>query len=269
MKNIFISLLLLSTFAFAKLTITTTIPPIKYFVDKIVKNEMNVRILFKDSDLNFKHRQLQLKTFARADIYFTVGLEEEKKFEIFFKQVNPKLNIVDLSQKLNKLTNSKGEVNPYVWMDPLNVREIANAILKAVIALDPDGMFIYNKNHDEFLREIDELFLSIKKDYYTTSDSIFIFDDSWQYYTSRFSIESIKIDKRILKANEISEFSRKAIVNKTTAVLAKKGSNYRILKSISSNSDNARIIENDIFDYYWQSNLILLTKNLIGKKEEN
>lgn len=48
------------------------------------------------------------------------------------------------------------EGNPHVWLDPLNMRTIAKNTYDALVAIDPKGKDVYEKNLKAFQREIDE-----------------------------------------------------------------------------------------------------------------
>ncbi len=264
MKKIFIYVLLFSCMTFANNTILVTVSPSKFFVQKIVKNAMKVKVLFPDAKFEKKYRKLELIHLSKSKVYFTLGLEKEKKYKELLLEYNPKLDIYDLSQNVKKLKNKKDELNPYIWMDPLRVRIIAINILKKVIKIDPKNTKFYLKNYIKFTKDIDKMFLSIKKKYYTSSDSIFILDNDWLYYIDTFKLDSYALEQRILDANEIQAFRHKAALNQTKTVLVKKGFDYVIARSISTSSNDSKIVENNVYAYNWKQNIIQLTNSILG-----
>ena len=266
MKYLIFLLLFTSSLFAAKPLITVSTPPLHYIVQQVVKNNMRVQLMFEDGNLDHKHRKLQLKNFAKATLFFKTTLTQEQRFQSMFEEFNPQIKTIDLSLNVEKITKDDGSINPYIWMDPLNVRLMVKDVLKAVVAIDPKNRLTYNRNVDQFYSEIDDLFFKIKKSFYTKNDSIFIFDEDWDYFTNRFGLITRKVDKRILEANEISEFARKADLFSTNTILARKGMDYRILHSISSNANEARIIENNVLDGFWQANMLKLSQNILGEK---
>lgn len=227
---------------------------------------MRIKTIFKDANFKKVYTVNQLKSLSLSDIYFTIGLEEEKKMIHTLRNYNPELNIIDISHDIKKLKRADNTVNPYIWTDPLRVRKIASNILKAVVKLDHRNEDFYMENYKIFLNELDEIFVKIKKDYYSSIDSIYIFDDYWQYYINRFDINTYMLEKKVLKAKDIPSFIRSSKKNEVKIVLAKKDFNYYILRSVASNAGEARVVEDDIFAYAWHSNLIFLTKKIINKK---
>lgn len=268
MKKIFIYLLLFSYLSFAKNTILVTISPTEFFVKQIVKNAMDIKTLYPDAKFELKYRKLELIHLSKAKIYFTLGLKKEEKYKDLLLTFNDKLSIIDLSKNINKLKNSDANENPYIWMDPLRVRIIAKDIYKQVIKIDPSNSSFYKRNYDKFLKDIDDIFLSIKKKYYESSDSIFVLNNHWLYYINSFKIDSYNLEKKILDLNEINDFRYKANLNQTKTVLVEKGFSYEISKSISTSADNAKIVENNIYAYDWKKNIISLTNELLHIKEE-
>lgn len=268
MKKILIYFLLFSSLSFANKTILVTISPINYFIKQIVKNTIKIETLYSSGKFDFTYRKLELLQLSKTKVYFTIGLKEEEKYKDLLLAYNPKLNIVDLSKNIEILLDDTGTLNPYIWMDPLRVRIIVKNIFEEIVKLDPNNKNFYQKNYNNFLKDIDEIFLKIKKKFYTTSDSIFILKNYWYYYLNRFEVDSYSLENRILKADEIIDFRYNSKLHQTKTLLVEKGFNYVIERSISLGSNTSNIVRNDIYTYDWKKNISTLTNELLDIKEE-
>lgn len=267
MKKIFFNLLLLSSFTLAN-NIIVSISPVEYFVKQIAKNKMKVEVLFPEANFDYSYRKLELISLAKAKVYFTIGLKEEEKYKNLLLTYNPSLPIVDLSSNVSKIYDDKNTLNPYIWMDPLKVRIIAQNILDSLIKIDASNTRFYIKNHEIFIKRLDLIFLSIKEKYYQSSDSVFVLDAYWQYYLDAFELDFYVLEKKVLDASEVNSFRYKANLNKTKSLIISKGFNYNIAKSISSSANNAKIVEHDVYTYDWGSNIIALTNKILNIKDK-
>nr|WP_044415588.1 zinc ABC transporter substrate-binding protein [Halarcobacter anaerophilus] len=86
-----------------------------------------------------------------------------------------------------KLDNGKS--NPYIWLDPILARGIAKNVYINMIKIIPSKQKIFEKNYKEFLKELDKVYLDIKKridksDLY----GFFSFNNQLDYFAKRFRI---------------------------------------------------------------------------------
>ncbi len=268
MKKILLSLLLFSSlFSLAlfakKTTIIVTIEPQKYFLQKIAKDKIIIKTIFKESNFEVKFKQLTLKKLAESDIYMTMGLDVETQFLDALKNINTKLEIFDMSQDVKKIKDNE-KVNPYVWMDPLKVRDIAKTIFLKLSQNDPANRRFYENNYNEFLLELDKLYLKIKKLYRNVAFSIYALDDYWDYFARRFDFPLYKVEKRVLDAKELSTFIKKSQKRDVRIILSDYKTTRTVTKSISTNA-NARVVQSEIFKYDWIGNLYLIAEKIKKK----
>ncbi len=268
MKKLLLSLILFSSFfslaLFAqKPVIIVTVEPQKYFLQKIAKDKIIIKTIFKESNFEVKFKQLTLKKLAESDIYMTMGLDIEKQFLDELKNINTKLEIFDMSKDVKKI-KSDGKVNPYVWMDPLKIRDISKTIFLKLSQKDPKNRSFYENNYNKFLLELDEIYLKIKKLYSDVNFSMYAFDDHWGYFARRFDFPLYKVESRVLDADEIPRFIKKSQKRNVRAILTDYKTPRNIVKSISTNA-NARIVKSEIFKYDWMGNLYLFAEEVKKK----
>jgi len=255
-RTIFI--LLLPVLLFSKIQIVTYFPLESHLVKKIVQSD----VISREISARFlpEYRKLPASEVARlsdSKIYFHFGLKVEKEYEQILKAENPKLIIVDMSKDVEKIGN-----NPYFWTDPFVLRIVAKNIYNALAEFDKSKESLYKANYEKFLDEIDETFLKIKQKINSSNiETVYVFDDYWEYFLKRFRIEAIKRDKKYLNISDIPNlvaFSREKDIKK---LLYYRTVDYNIALSVSRNL-NLEIIEDDIFGEIWQTNLLNLSQNL-------
>lgn len=264
MKKILLILIFLSLSLFAqKPVVIVTVEPQKYFLEKIAKDKLIIKTIFRASNFEVKFKQLTLKKLASSDIYMTMGLELEKQFLNELKEINTDLEIFDMSQDVKKIKR-KGEVNPYIWMDPLKVRDVAKTIFLKLSSMDPNNRTFYEENYQKFLLELDDLYLKIKTLYRDVNFSLYTFDNHWDYFANRFDFPIYKMEKRVLDAEEISKFIRKSKKRNVRVLITDYKIPREIAKSISTNA-NVRIVKDDIFKADWMGNLYILAESVKKK----
>lgn len=182
---------------FAKPLVSVSIPPQKYFVEKIAANTLDINVIIPAStdEHNFDFKPATMKKLEKSDIYFTIGLEFERVFADKFQSNFANLQVIDTGKDLRNLktlhTHSKdehdehhnhaghdeyahgkdehhahehsnshethSEKDPHIWLDPILVKIQASTIAKALIAKYPQNKALYEANLAQFQAELDAL----------------------------------------------------------------------------------------------------------------
>lgn len=257
MKKIYI-LLFFPLFLFSKIQAITYFPLESHMLKKITQDEFKIREI--SSRYIEEYRELpssEISKLSDAKVYFHFGLEIEKKYLKLLKNKNPNLIDVDISKNIEKIN-----ANPYIWMDPFLMRDIAKNIYETVISLDKANEILYKNNYEKFLDEIDETFLKVKQIFNNSqTTSIYVLDDYWEYFAKRFRIKTIKREKKYLNIVEIPDLVKSTQKLDIKKILFSDNQDYNIILSISSNL-NVKALEDDIFKDNWQLNLVTLAQNL-------
>lgn len=258
MKKIYF-LLLFPLFLFSNIEVVTYFPLESNILRKITYNEVSIKeINQKYSNQQKTLTNKELSRFSNAQLYLHFGLDEEKRCFNLLKSKNAKIIEVDLSTNVEKIDN-----NPYIWTDPLLMRDIAKNIYEVVVKYDEDRKDLYKKNYEAFLDEIDDTFLKIKQRLNSCdTNMIYAMDDYWDYFGRRFGIEIVKKDKSIVNILDLSELIKYTRNFNIRKILFIDSVNKNIELSFASNL-NIKAVENDIFQSNWQSIEDGLTNNLI------
>ena len=93
---------------FAKPLVSVSVPPQKYFVEKIAANTLDINVIIPAGvdEHNFDFKPATMKKLEKSDIYFTIGLEFERVFADKFQSNFANLQVIDTGKDLRNLATS-------------------------------------------------------------------------------------------------------------------------------------------------------------------
>ena len=210
------TLLLPSCAAFGaeKLKVFVTIPPQKYFAERIGKERVQVETLIPaGSDVHtYEPRPNQMKALQQSKLYFSIGelsaFEESQLPKI--AKLNPNLRIIDTSRGIKRIETKEPLIvigkeehddhddhggDPHIWTSPkLAILQI-DAILNGLTEADPKGKTIYRKNRDALVREIKELDRELSERFKPHQGSAFlVFHPAWGYLAKDYGLRQVAIE---------------------------------------------------------------------------
>ena len=192
-----------------KITVYTTIFPLKDFAEKIGGNYVDVEAIYPagaDSH-TYEPSQKQIVNIAKADLFVYNGAELEPfvdKLEESLKQ--EKVTIVNASEGLPLITSSEEEEeheeteahhhdqDPHVWLDPSLAARQAEAIKNALVKLQPAHKDEFEKNYEVLKQQLSDL----DKEFQTAVNNaktkeILVSHAAYGYWEHRYGIKQIAI----------------------------------------------------------------------------
>ena len=96
------------------------------------------------------------------------------------------------NKKYNKLGDNYFGVDPHLWLDPINVKNIVNATVDILSRIDFKNANKYFNNGENFKRTLDELDqeLSIKLNSFS-SIPFLVFHNAFQYFENRYNLNLV------------------------------------------------------------------------------
>ncbi|WP_198305288.1 metal ABC transporter solute-binding protein, Zn/Mn family [Arcobacter vandammei] len=256
-KLIFI--LIFPIFLFAKIQVTTYFPLESAIIKKIVKQEAEItEISHRFINKYIEIPTSELKKLSNSKFFLHFGLDIENKYADILKQNNKKLEIVDLSKNIDKISS-----NPYIWTDPFAIKDIAKNVFDLFSKIDTRNHSFYKKNYESFLNEIDETFLFILQNLNKSDiNSFYAIEDYWDYFANRFRLEVIKKDKKVFTTLELKNLNKTYENSEATKLLYCYSYDEKFANILATNL-KVQAIENNIFNEDWHTNLINLTNSII------
>ncbi len=208
------------------LQVTVSIVPQEYFVKRIGGDRVSVNAMIQPGTdpHTYEPKPEQLKTTARSQAYFKIGVSLEDAWKDRLKSVNQQMLIVDTSQGVDKIPltaehnhdhdhdhdHSKEEkhqagkntLDPHIWLSPKRVKAQAKTIYQTLAQLDPGQEAIYRANFEKFSQELDALDQEIRQNLAGVKNQKFmVFHPEWGYFAQDYGLEMIAIE---IEGNEPS-----------------------------------------------------------------
>ena len=282
--NKLLIILLFTTFSFAKTNIIVSILPQKIFVDKIGGDKVNSIVMVKagSSPHNYEPKPSQMKEITQADLYLSIGVEFEKVWLEKFKNQNKNLIINDISKDINRSEmeshqhkghHKEGEEiqskDPHIWVDPINVKQIAQNIFEILSVVDQNNSLYYQKNLTSYLKELDQLDKNIQEILKGTkkASSFMVFHPAWGYFAKRYNLKQlpVEVEGKAPKMRALVQLMKKAKKENVQAIFTQPEFSDKSAQIIANNL-KIEVIKTSPLAEDWSENLLNLAKAIANKK---
>jgi zinc transport system substrate-binding protein len=274
MKKITILILIINTFLFAKINTIVSILPQKTFLQAIGGNKVDITIMVKpgNSPHTYEPKPSQMKAIAKADIYFSIGVEFERVWLDRFKNQNSKMKIINISKGIDKITIKKhshkiedhGErKDPHIWTNPANVKILAKNIYDALISIDKINKNYYKDNLNKFLLHIENTDKKIKTILNQKHFNFMVFHPSWGYFAKEYNLTQIPIEiaGKNPKPKELKHLIEEAKKDKVTVIFTSPEFSDAIAKQMA-NELKIPVKKVSPLNLNWSQNLIDFAKDI-------
>ncbi len=207
-----------------------SIPPQKYFVEKIGGNLVNVSVMVQPgaNPHVYEPRPNQMAALSKTRIYFAIGVTFETVWLPKFAKLNPQMQIIQTDKGISKIgmtphhheektkhsnrEETPGALDPHVWVSPPEVKIIARNILEALLEIDPASRLTYKANYDAFIIEIEEIDKDLKKIFSDKKGLKFmVYHPSWGYFARAYGLEQVPVE---VQGKEPKPEQLKALIGK-------------------------------------------------------
>jgi len=284
MKKIILLLFLLNTLIFAAINTVVSILPEKTFVKAIGGEKVNISLMVLpgNSPHTYEPKPSQMKEIAQATLYFAIGVEFENVWLDKFKDLNQKMQIVDLSEGIEKLpmtahhdedpadTHSKEQqgTDPHIWTSPENVKIIALHIYEALVKTDPANESYYKQNYTTFLSLIEKTDSKIKSilSVKAKGTKFMVFHPSWGYFAKAYGLVQLPVEAegKAPKPRELIALIKEAREEEVKAIFTQPEFSDSSAKIIASEL-GIPVIKVSPMAPDWSENLIKIAKAIAGK----
>jgi len=282
MKKILFTLLLLNSFIFANISVVVSILPEKTFLQAIggEKVDVTLMVLPGNSPHTYEPKPSQMRAVSKAQLYFAIGVEFEKVWLPKLQDLNPSMQIIDLSEGIEKLPMSTEQhhetahhhggsthTDPHIWTSPKNVMIIAQKICDALVKADASNASYYRSNLDLFLqkvRQTDEMIKSILGN--TPSRKKFmVFHPSWGYFAKTYGLVQlpVEIEGKNPKPRELVQIIKEARAEHIAAIFTQPEFSDSSARVIASEL-KIPVIKVSPLAADWSENLIRIAKAIAG-----
>ena len=185
----------------AKPTVTVTIPPYKYFVEKIAGDKVDVNVMVSNGNNpeTYEPNAQQMMELSNSALYLKVGSIGFEQTWIKKLQDNaPDMKMIDTSVGITPAKTPGGNIDPHVWMSCKNARIISSNILKALCELAPKNKAFFEKNYKSLLNIINKRDSTIKESFKENPDLVrkfVIYHPILTYFARDYRLEQLPIEE--------------------------------------------------------------------------
>ncbi|MGB9620828.1 MAG: metal ABC transporter solute-binding protein, Zn/Mn family [Brevinematia bacterium] len=197
--------------------IFSTIPPIKYLIDRITENTSlsSESIIERGQDPhNFELKPSLIKKLEKAKLYFAVGMGGTE--EILLEKIKttyPNLKIVNISEGIEKIKtyahhkhnhdsdhdsdkeNLIPSYDPHIWNSPKNMKKIAENIYNTIKAIYPQYEKTFESNYRRLISDLDNLDKEVSKILSPYKGKKFlVYHSAFKYFEKDYGVKEISIE---------------------------------------------------------------------------
>jgi zinc transport system substrate-binding protein len=184
------------------LPIFVSIPPQKYFVERVGGERVAVSVMVGpgQSPATFEPTPRQMTVLSQARIYFSIGVVFEDTWMKRILAANSTLSAVPMRRGITllPLTGPGGKptgMDPHIWTSPQRVKIMAATIRDALIEADPVHRGDFESNYRAFSAELDTLDRDILAILASAKGKPFmVFHPAWGYFANDYGLRQIPIE---------------------------------------------------------------------------
>lgn len=243
-----------------------SVPPIAYFVEKIVGETMRVESLINPGDDPhvYEPKPKQMADLSKARLYFSTNFPFERNLLTKIKATNPNLTITNTGYGISYMEDAahkghEGEdgFDPHIWTSPLNAFKIAENIYRGLVSANPEEVEIYRKNYLELLRSITKLDEELwERSKSARGMKFLVFHPAWSYFARDYGLIQVSVEQegKEPKGAQLSRLIEDAKKEGIRVLLVSPQHSKRSATTIAD-AIGAEIVEIDPLSKKWDENL--------------
>ena len=223
-------------------TVVVSILPQSEFISRIGGDKVKTLTLVGPgaSPHSYEPTPRQMAELSGASVWFTIGVEFENALLPKVRALYPSLKIVDSSKNVVFRTleahSHNGESaaaatidesgrDPHIWLGLDAVKVQLAAIRDGLSALKPGDAAFFRANHEAYVKEIEAVFASLRKDLAPLRGStIFVYHPSFGYFFDNFGIiqEAVEVGGKEPTQKTLADLIKLAREDKAKVIFVQK-----------------------------------------------
>ncbi len=187
--------------------VSVSIPPLKYFVDRLTDNALDVNIMVPQgaSHGTYSPTAQQMRKLSDSRAYFRIGyLGYEQNFINKLKELNPTMREVNLSDYTTLIRGEaiihgdhvhEGGIDPHIWMSPKVMLTLIPVIRDNLTELYPELEQVITENYPALLSEMESLHTKMDSlTQFLSHKRFLIFHPAMTYLARDYGLEQVSIE---------------------------------------------------------------------------
>lgn len=264
-------------------TVAVSIIPQAEFVSRIAKDKVAILTLVGpgSSPHSYEPTPRQMASLSAASLWFSTGVEFENALLPKVRALYPKVKIVDTVKNVRfrslethaheedgetsagKVSDSEGDDHgdesrdPHVWLGYDAAKSQLAEIRDALVQLLPEHAAYFRVNHDAFLREIEAVFVRLKKQLATLrGEKVFVYHPSFGYFFDEFGLEQVAVEAGGKEPTQktLADLIARARLEKARVIFVQKQFPAAAARTVAT-AMNGSVVEIDPLAADWLANL--------------
>lgn len=192
-----------------KITVTVSIEPQRYLVEKIAGDKVDVKTLLPQGAKpeTYDLTPSQLVDLTESDAYFMMGtISFERSWADAYTSDHPHTNIFVMSNGINHIVSDHfhchesveddcGEyIEPHIWLSVKNVKYMMENVYDGLVIVDPDNREYYRSRYDSVMKEIYILDSKIDSIMQGADKAFMIYHPALTYFARDYGLKQISIE---------------------------------------------------------------------------
>jgi len=190
--------------------VTVSIPPQKYFAERIGGDRIAVTVLTPPGadPHTYEPKPRDLVGLAGSDLYFTIGGRFEDVWLGRLKSLNPSVRIVPTHNAVKRIpmaahgdddhghADEDGGLDPPIWLSPPDAMLLCHAMFLALVEADPGGTAVYRTGYLALAADISRLDADLAVMFAGVGDrrSFMVFHPAWGYFARAYGLDQISVE---------------------------------------------------------------------------
>lgn len=182
------------------LSIFVSILPQKYLVQRIGQQHVVVSTMVGPghSPATYEPTPKQMALLGSCDAYFRIGVPFEAMWIDKIAQANSRLRIFDMQSSPRDLHHHAEHegIDPHVWTDPVEVKQLAQQTAHNLAQLDPTHQAEFAANLLRLENDLNDLDQFIRKTVHDNQVKQFmVYHPAWGHFAQEYGLIQIAIEK--------------------------------------------------------------------------
>ncbi len=260
----------------SKLSVTVTILPLEWFVERIGGDAVDVQVLVGPgkSPAVYEPTPKQMTELSQADILFAIGVPFERAFLGDVGKLNPGLRVIrlnelvyDKSGKENTESETRDDhpdsrIDPHIWLDPIVAKSLAGIIADELSKSKPELAERFQSSLKSLEDDLDSLNTELSGLLKPLRGRRFyVFHPAFGHFGNRYGLKQIAIEHEGKEpaARELAKLIDQAKKDKVKSVFVQEQFADNSAKTIAS-AIGAKIVRLDPLSSDYINNLIYIAK---------
>ena len=248
-----------------RIDVVTSIAPLGDFVKAVGGNKVEVTVVVPPGaePHTFEPTPSLMTKLAKADLYIMNGAGLEFWMNKLL-EANKNMVIVDSSQGIVLLQESRDEIDPHIWLSLRNAAIQVDRICSGLIEVDSQNKDYYIKNRDDYLQKLTALDVELNRTFAGKKNKIFIVHHpAWSYFARDYGLIQVPLmeNEKEPGPKYLGEVIKLAEKNNITTIFIEPEFNPKSAEVIAREM-NARIVTIDPLAENYLENMLYASREI-------